>query len=271
MTKKQFWNQLTLFTTVLLLIIVAREYFSHRLIKNGIASYQTHMFLSIGANLILILVSCFFIKKNGLTKIAGIKGIRLNKWYLLIFPLVYLVLLNGLYMDDPNMNLLLPNVGLLIVYAISIGFAEELSIRGFFQSHLIKRFGKTKRNIILSVFASALFFGFIHLIKFDKGIYGELSQVFFATFIGVMFGFLLVITKRIYPLIIIHAIIDFVAKLDATGVPIKQKIAEPTSVENAILTTLLVFPCLIYGIFLMKKYRLIEQTQKNTNHNSVNN
>jgi membrane protease YdiL (CAAX protease family) len=136
---------------------------------------------------------------------------------------------------------------------------------------LIKRFGKTKRNIILSVFASALFFGFIHLIKFDKGIYGELSQVFFATFIGVMFGFLLVITKRIYPLIIIHAIIDFVAKLDATGVPIKQKIAEPTSVENAILTTLLVLPCLIYGIFLMKKYRLIEQTQKNTNHNSVNN
>tara|TARA_B100001059_G_C17680469_1_gene499443 strand:- start:55 stop:864 length:810 start_codon:yes stop_codon:yes gene_type:complete len=261
MTKKQFWNQLTLFITALLLITLTREYFSHKLIESGIESYQTHIFLSIGANLILILVSYFFIQKNGLTKIAGIKGTRLNKWYLLIFPLVYLVLLNGLYMDDPNMDLLLPNVGLLIIYAISIGFAEELSIRGFLQSHLINHFGKTKSNIILSVLASALFFGFIHLIKFDKGIYGELSQVFFATFIGVMFGFLLVITKRIYPLIIIHAIIDFVAKLDSTGVPIKQKIVEPTSVENAVLTTLLVLPCLIYGIFLMKKYRLIERAE----------
>jgi len=258
MNKKQFWNQLTLFIIALLLIIVTREYFSHQLIKNGIESYQTHIFLSIGTNLILILVSYFFIKKNGLIKIAGIKGTRLNKWYLLIFPLVYLILLNGLFMDDPNMDLLLSNVGLLIIYAISIGFAEELSIRGFIQSHLINHFGKTKKNIILSVFASALFFGFIHLIRFDKGIYGEVSQVFFATFIGVMFGFLLVITKRIYPLIIIHAIIDFVAKLDSTGISIKQKIVEPTSVENAVLSTLLVLPCLIYGIFLMKKYRLIE-------------
>jgi hypothetical protein len=241
---------------------MVREYFSHQLIEKGIDSYQTHTFLSIGANLILILLSYFLIKKNGLIKIAGLKGTKLEKVYLLIFPLVFLVLLNVFLMDNINTDILIPNILVLLIYSISIGFAEELSIRGFLQSHLIHHFGKTKKNIILSVFASALFFGAIHLMNFDKGIYGELSQVCFATFIGVMFGFLLVITKRIYPLIIIHAIIDFVAKLDSTGIPIKEKISESMSVENSVFIVLLALPCLIYGIFLMKKYKLTEQTEK---------
>ena len=77
-----------------------------------------------------------------------------------------------------------------------------------------------------------------------------------------MFGFLLVITKRIYPIIIVHAIIDFVAKLDSTGIPIKEKISESMSIENAIFIGLLALPCFLYGIFLMKKYELIESTEK---------
>ena len=262
MTKSKFWNQLAIFIIALLAILSVREYFSHQLIEKGIDSYQTHTFLSIGANLILILLSYFLIKKNGLIKIAGLKGTKLEKVYLLIFPLVFLVLLNVFLMDNINTDILIPNILVLLIYSISIGFAEELSIRGFLQSHLIHHFGKTKKNIILSVFASALFFGAIHLMNFDKGIYGELSQVCFATFIGVMFGFLLVITKRIYPLIIIHAIIDFVAKLDSTGIPIKEKINQSMSVENSVFIVLLALPCLIYGIFLMKKYKLTEQTEK---------
>ena len=261
MTKETFWKQLILFVITLLLILSIREYFSYKLIYNGTDSYQAHTLLSIGANFILILVSIFFIKKNGLNKIAGIKGTKLKKWYLLIFPLVYLVLLNALLMDNINTATLFPNILLLLILSVSIGFAEELSIRGFLQSHLINYFGNTKKSIVLSVVASALFFGFIHLMNFDKGIYGELSQVCFATFIGIMFGFLLIITKRLYPLIIVHAIIDFVAKLDSTGLPIKEKISESMPVENAVFIVLLTMPCLIYGIFLMKKYRLIEKTE----------
>jgi len=260
MESKKFQTQLIAFVITLLAILLIREFISYKLIQNGIESFRIHISLSIGANLILILVSNFFIKKNGLFKIAGIRGTRLQKWYLLIFPPVYLVLLNAAFLDELNMNLLLPNIGFLFIYVLSIGFSEELSIRGFLQSYLIKQFGNTKRNIILSVFASSLFFGILHLINFNKGLFGELSQVCFATFIGVMFGALLIITKRIYPLIIIHSIIDFVAKLDSTGVPVKQKIVESMSVENAVLSTLLLLPCLIYGLFLMKKYKFMVQT-----------
>ena len=170
MTKKQFWNQLLLFVIALLLILFTREYFSHKLIENGIESYQTHMFLSIGANIILIIISSFFIKKNGLSRIAGMRGTKLKRWYLLIFPLVFLVSLNVSFMDDINTNILLSNILILLIYCISIGFSEELSIRGFLQSHLINYLGNTKNNIIFSVFASGLFFGLIHILNFDKGI-----------------------------------------------------------------------------------------------------
>lgn len=261
MTKKQFWNQLLLFVAALLLILFIREYFSHQFIDNGVESYQTHQLLGIGTNIVLIFISYLFIKKNGLLKIAGIKGTTLKRWYLLLFPLIFLVVLNVLLMDDINTAILFPNILILFIYCISIGFAEELSIRGFLQSHLIHYLGNTKKNIIFSIFVAALFFGLIHLLNFDKGMYGEVSQVFFAMFIGVMFGVVLVITKRIYPLIIVHAVVDFVGKLDATGLPIKVKISTSMSIENAVFIILLTLPCLLYGLFLMKKYQLIEEKE----------
>jgi len=262
MDTRQFWKQLTLFISILLLILITREYVSYQLINNGIESYQTHTILSISANLILILVSLFFINKNGLYTIAGLKGTTLKKWYLLVFPLIFLVVLNLLVIDPINTDTLYSNIVIYTIYSMSIGFAEELSIRGFMQSHLINYFGQTKKSIVISIFIASAFFGVIHLINFDKGFYGEMSQVCFATFIGVMFGVLLVITKRIYPLILVHTIIDFVADLDTVGMPITEKISDPTTLETAIIITLLAFPCLLYAVFLMKKQPLIHQNQK---------
>ncbi|MGJ8734104.1 MAG: CPBP family intramembrane glutamic endopeptidase [Cellulophaga sp.] len=263
MTKKQFWNQLLLFITALLLILSTREYLSYLFIQKKIESYAIHTLLNICANLILIVVSYFFIQKNKLGELAGLQKRKVNKWYLLLFPLIYLVLLNILIIDVVDIQTLLPNVLLFLTYCISIGFAEELSIRGFLQSHLINYLGNTRKSSIISIFTAALFFGVIHLLNFDTGIYGELAQLIYATFIGVMFGFLLVITKRLYPLIIVHTIIDFVADLDVVGMPIKEKISELMSLETAALITVLALPCFIYGIFLMIKYKLVKTTASN--------
>ncbi|SEK31523.1 hypothetical protein SAMN04487910_0231 [Aquimarina amphilecti] len=260
MINSKFWNQLILFVIAILTILLSREYFSDLLIEKGVDSYQIHTFLNIGSNLLLIIVSILLILKNGLSKIAGIKETKLKRWYLLLFPLVYLVLLNLLLIDEINTVLLAPNVLVFAIYALSIGFAEELSLRGFLQSYLIKHLGSTKKNIILSVLISSLFFGLLHIINFDNGFYGELSQIIYATFIGVMFGTLLVVTKRIYPLIIIHAIIDFVGDFETIGLPVKKTVSESGSLENAILITLLISPCLLYGIFLMKKYPIQNNT-----------
>ncbi|GAA0723092.1 hypothetical protein GCM10009430_26200 [Aquimarina litoralis] len=255
MLKSKFWNQLILFVIVLLATLMGKQYIIKLLMQKEIVSYEIHTLLNIGSNLLIVLVSILLIRKNELSEIAGIKNTKLKKKYFLIFPVVYLVLLNVLLMDEINRELLVLNIILFVIYSLSIGFAEEFSIRGFLQSHLIKHFGSKKKGIIMSVLISSLFFGLLHTIKFDKGIYGELSQVGYATFIGIMFGMLLVMTRRIYPLIIIHAIVDFVGDFDTIGVSMKNRTINSVSFEDAILITLLVLPCLLYGIFMMKKYQ----------------
>lgn len=253
--KSKFWNQLVLFIVTFLSVLILREFGENLLLENDITSYNTHTLLKLSANIILILFSFFLIKKNNLSELAGLKNTKLKKARLLIFPLLFLVLLNVLLMDNLSENIMFSNVFLLIIYCISIGFSEELSLRGFLQSHLIKHLQQSRKGTFTAIFLAALFFGIAHFLSFDKGLYGEISQAFFATFIGIMFGVLLLITKRIYPLIVIHAIIDFVAKIDTLGIPIEAKITEPMSIENSILVTLLVLPCLIYGVVLMTKYK----------------
>lgn len=259
MTKQKFWKQLLQFITILITIILLREYCIKELLEKGINDYQMHTLLSTITNSILIILSYIFIKKNKLTDLAGLnKAIKPQKAYLLIMPLLYLTLLNLLIMDDVDTNKLLSlDVLVFTIYCISIGLAEELSIRGFLQSHLVQYMGNTRRKIIQSVILSSLFFGLLHVLKFNKGIYGELSQVAFAMFIGVLFGVLLLIVKRIYLLIIMHALIDFIGGLDTVGLP-KKEISSIMSLENAIIISLLVLPCLVYAVILMKRNKLIE-------------
>lgn len=256
MPQKKFLQQLSLFLLVLFSILFLRKFISNTLIENGYDSYQIQTLLSIGANLILIFFSYYLIKKNGLEKLAGLKGTKLRRWYLLLFPIIYLVLLNFLLMDEQTGNTTFMNLALYLIYFVSVGFTEELSVRGFMQSHFISYLGNSKKCIFLSVIVSALFFGLVHLIKFDKGIYGELSQILFATFIGAMFGAVLLATKKLYPLVIIHAVVDIVANTDKLGIAFSEKISEPWTLENSIIIASLTLPCFIYAIFILQKYPL---------------
>ena len=252
--KNLFWMCLLTFLTLLVAILLMREFLFQQLIQNGIRSYHKHMLLGIGANCFLIALSYFFIKENALFSIAGLGDSQAKNSKTLIFPLMYLVTLNLVLMDEVSAKFGMTSVVLLLIYCVSVGLSEELSVRGFLQSYLIKYFGESR--IVHCIFASALIFGLLHLIKFDKGAFGELSQIGYAVFIGVMFGALLIVTKRIYPLVIIHTIADFTAKFDAVGRPIEKRVAESVSMESSILIVMLVAPCLLYALFLIRRYGL---------------
>ncbi|MBX2846117.1 MAG: CPBP family intramembrane metalloprotease [Saprospiraceae bacterium] len=249
-----FWKPLIVFVFGITTIVVIKQVLAQQLIRNGINGYETHTLIGLAANLLLIGLSIFLIRKNNLFELAGLRSPLLKKWTLFIFPVAYLGLLNLLLMDDIVQQPSLLNLALFSVYCLSIGFAEELSLRGFMQSYLIKHWGRTKRQVMLSIGLTALFFGVLHFIKFDQGLYGEMAQVVYASFIGIMFGALLVITRRIYPLIVIHAIVDFIGDYDAIGLPIPGHLGETTSPSDALLITLLVLPCFLYGAFLMKRH-----------------
>lgn len=254
--KQQSWRPVYSFIILLISLLLIRTLSKEWLIDHQVLDYNIHLLLGIVANIILTFISIYYIKKHHLLLLSGIKKQPLKKPLLLLFPLIYLVLMNLVFSDMENAQITLANLSMLLLYTISIGVAEELSIRGFLQTYLLKHFSHKKKHTVTIILSVAFFFGVLHLIKFDKGFYGELSQVFFAAFIGALFGILLLITKRIYPLIIIHAAIDFAAKIDTVGVPVAASQSGGTSLVNAILTVLLVLPCLLVALFLMRKHFL---------------
>jgi membrane protease YdiL (CAAX protease family) len=250
---------LVLFIGLLVLIIGSREWTTRILVAQDITSYSAHSLFSTGVNILMSSIAYLFIKKYQLQSLAGIQKRKVTHAWLLLYP-VYLILVNALFMDEIPTDHLFMNTAILLIYCISIGYSEELSLRGFMQSYLIKAYDHSKKGVVFAVFGAGFVFGLLHLLKFDKGLYGEISQVFFALFIGVLFGALLLRTKRLYPLIILHTLIDFVAKLDGIGVStiVDGITKQPTSLASAIVTTLVVLPCLIFGILMLRKVSLEE-------------
>lgn len=247
------YTPLVFFVVILLASTVLGRLGSIYLLEQYTDDYSVHAVFDILCNLILGVISYVFIKRYNVTELAGIaKNKNLLYKALLLFPL-YLVLINFLFADEIASASIIKDSSVLLVLCLSIGFAEEYALRGFLQSYIIKYFANTKKQVLWAVVTAALIFGLLHLVKFDKGVYGELSQVAFATFIGVMFGALLLRTKRLWPLLIIHALIDFAAKIDGIGEPFTQSISKPTDVISAVVIAVLVLPCFIFGWMILRK------------------
>ncbi len=245
--------KITLFSILFLVILSTSRIIKSILISKEITDYNTHLLVSIGSNIIISLVSLYFIKKNNLFQLSGLSSNKTEKKHLLLFPLIFLVGINLVFGGDiPEFDLI--QLFILSIYCLSIGFCEELSIRGVLLPLLIKHGGGTKKSITKAIFISSIIFGLLHLIKFNKGLYGEISQVFFATFIGVLFGALLIATRSIFPLIIIHALIDFAAKIDGIGIPFKKNITSETEITGAIFLIIITLPCLLFGMYIIKKH-----------------
>ncbi len=248
-------KQVISFIIVLIVLLVSRELLKSQLLETSYNNYNIHSLVGIFFNIVLSSIAFIYIKKNDLFQLAGLTKLKPQKWWLVLFPMLYLTALNALSMDDFGDTVSITSIILLIVYCISIGVSEELALRGFLQSFLIKHSSHIKNNQTKAILIAAFIFGVLHLLKFDKGVYGELGQVLFATFIGVCFGALLLTIKRLYPLIIAHAIIDFAAKLDAVGQSIEKGIAEAQTLGNALVIVLLVLPVFLYGLFILKKLK----------------
>lgn len=247
------WRPLISFIIFLILIVFGREWIFDQFLQAGYTDYGLKMTLGILINLIIVAVSYYGIKRYRLRQLSGLSKTAVEQPKYLLFPL-YIVLLNVAFINEISQENIWMNLLLLSCYCLSIGWSEELSIRGFLQSYTIKYFADSKKQLILAVLGVALIFGVMHLLKFNKGIYGEVSQVIYATFIGFMFGMLLLVTKRLTPLIIVHALIDFAAKIDDIGKPLDQT-SESYSLSSAVLITLLILPCFIYGWYLTKKLK----------------
>ena len=198
------------------------------------------------------LIALKMIKLRGYQDQIGLSNgsvFRLN-WRIL--PLCYAIAINLAGMD-PIPAHPLNNLFILLAYCFSIGFVEETTMRGFVQNELISFLGKGKTAILKSIVISAVLFGILHLFNFDKGLFGELAQVAYALFIGMAFGATLYLTRRIYPLIIIHACIDFFSKIDA--IVVIKSVDNQQTLSGSIVIILLLSPYLFYALYLFTKIK----------------
>lgn len=237
-----------------------RNQFMELFADDGKITVSTKYFIIAAFNTFYTVIAYMLIKRYKLIDLSGLGKQKFKNWFLLLFPL-YIVLINSPDSVEIFYNIPIINYIALILWALSVGLSEEFMLRGFVQSLFIKHFAKTKRTLIFSVVGAAFIFGVLHLVKFDKGLYGEITQVLYATFIAVMFGALLLRTYKIWPLVILHALIDVSGNLERFQVnetTIHLTASSPQGLTDSIVITFLLLPCFIYGLILLRKVNIEE-------------
>lgn len=112
-------------------------------------------------------------------------------------------------------NLNIPNLISLIILAITIGMAEEFFFRGFIQGEIVDAYGKSRKQVIMSVVVSGVIFGLVHITNALSGqdIITTLMQVLQASSLGILLGSIYFITKNIWSVVFLHAFYDFAIML----------------------------------------------------------
>jgi membrane protease YdiL (CAAX protease family) len=188
-----------------------------------------------------------------------------NRKYLLISWLfiVYIFLNMDLALIGPNKILLLV---LMLASNLAIGIFEEVLTRGFILNVFLKRYGESKKGIYYSVLVSSIIFGISHLMNlFTKNVAVNevISQVFYATFIGVVFGAIYIRTGYgLWWCVLLHAMYDAADELSLVAhyQPVKVIVSHVHKVSNmdAIVNAALMLPLLIYGLYLLRNVNSIK-------------
>lgn len=221
------------------------------LLNTGDIYFDKHLTKTL-INCCVGLIALKMINLSGHQHTIGLKGRNIFAFHWAMFPLTYAIFINLVGMDSIA-SISTNQLFILLAYSLSVGFVEELCLRGFVQHELIRYLGEGKTTVIKSIIISAVLFGLLHLFNFDKGIYGEITQLAYASFIGLAFGATLYLTKRIYPLIVIHALIDFFGKFDSIGIdyPIERQLTG----GGSIIIIFMLSPYLLYAFYLFSKIK----------------
>lgn len=213
---------------------------------------------------VILMISTALIKNTRSEETSGLSS--KHRWqnkYLNTIP-IYLITIGGLNLINRDLSLIhLPNLGLLFMACMTVGFAEEFLFRGFIQSLFLRRFVSKKRGQFLAVLISSVFFGGFHLLNWVKAdaFLPVLVQVIFATFIGFFFGVMVLKTNKIAPLAITHGLINFFFSLEF--LPAFQSIGTPeASAGFSPAPILLTLPLFLIGLWVLRKLNPEETAQK---------
>jgi membrane protease YdiL (CAAX protease family) len=200
----------------------------------------------------------FFIllARFGWLNTAGFTSLRQWRALWLGWPLILFTLINieeGIVIDTAKPVL----IALHLLTALSTGWVEEVLFRGAVLTTLLQKWGRSRKGIYLSVLVSSLLFGATHFLNFTQGrkpLLNTVTQITFAIFFGVIFSACLLRNRAIWPMILLHAAVDWAGTLHEVAVGGGLRLSVPTlSPANALINILITLPLFLYGLFLLRK------------------
>lgn len=213
--------------------------------------------------LVSILVLLVLVKLD-LIKIIGLSTLPTRgKDWLIAWPSAIILLIGLLPLMAGTLTIDFSKMNMIVIFILMnffIGMSEELLVRGVILSVLLTKWGKNKKGIYVSVIVSSIIFGAAHLgnhIGSADFLLATLSQVAYATLIGVFFAACVLRSRSIWPAIIIHAAIDFVSQLQQIAVNGSVQVAgqatAPLTLLQAFQPVAIYAMLASYGFFILKK------------------
>jgi membrane protease YdiL (CAAX protease family) len=185
-----------------------------------------------------------------------------NQWKALwlAWPLAGIALLNLESLINGSLVIDTSRPILIILYVclnLSIGFCEEVMGRGVVLSVMLQKWGNTRRGIYLAVLVSGVLFGLAHIFNLITGHLpplAALTQIVYSVAFGVVFAACFLRNNSIWPMMIMHAVIDFGGGLRHIAAGGESQIAVPNStIAGAVGAIIVSLPLLLYGLFILRK------------------
>ena len=196
------------------------------------------------ASLILSVIAALLLVQMGWWKVVGYRSPNQPRdlWYFLL-PLVPVVINLLIGLDVPS----LWRLAELLAITLLIGFAEETIFRGLMLNAL-KVHGFWRAAII-----TALLFGLSHSLNVlaGKSMAETAAQIFYAVAFGFTFAVLVLKKGILWPLVIVHFLIDFTSFLERPDFTISPE-------WNLLLVMGLAVIFTAYGLFVMLQKHSVE-------------
>ncbi len=250
-SKKVIYFSLFAFFALLLLLIevLGIRFSKDDLIHDMIYGIITRLIGSV----ICILMICFC----SYGKLFSFGGRGQSRALLLTLPAWLIAINNFPFIPVISGNAVLEKSwGLVFLYAIQcllVGLFEECAFRGCVFMLILEGRRKTRKDVFWSIVYSSLVFGAIHIVNLfaGAGIIPVVLQLGYSFLIGAMCALVLLVTKRLWTSIFLHALFNF-----AGGVIPTLGAGHIWDTPTVILTVVISLAVLAYMIVLFARFDL---------------
>ncbi len=237
-------------TLVFLLLLLLP--FENLLEALGMVGFTSIHLGDILKNIVIIIYGILMIRRLGYTRISGITNLIPRSPLLIIVPLYFAVIgpLWYYYFGYEFHDISVTDVLLLLLAMLAVGISEEVIFRGLILPNLLKG-ASPEKPILLPIVIASLLFGILHLLNLfnaDSQFPTVIAQVIYATFFGIAFGIILLKSKSLLALGLLHGIINFFNSLDDLPGAVEPAVMEEYAMQEAVFSVLVVLPFLWYAL-----------------------